>query len=324
MVFNIPAAIPNGVPFECQLSERLRTTIYRITQVFIAPGEGFSSLVVDVDDFRVGVTTSPEEYFAQNDLPGQFANDPDYRAWVSERCSTQHGTPTENPYVVLQTRQELNAWPATDGQCWKADLGRGEHLLFVNGGALPVPPSDDKPHWRNAVLAAVRMELGVTGNFENVADQVSFRTTDGQWLDLLRLSASSPEVSVSTPLSGQDLHEKTNQIALMTDHLRTQVDLVGTDTTSLGELLEALQMNPSTDDAYRRLWYLRLHDRCRRFLHSLGHKIEKEQTFEAVNRHRNEIAHEGVQKIDLRLMKELEERSHELIRRTASSGSQQL
>ena len=135
MVFNIPAVIPNGAPFECHLSERLRTTIYRVTQVFTAPSEGFSSLVVDVDDFRAGITTSPEQYFAQNDLPGQFANDPDYRAWVSESCSTQHDTPRENPYVVLQTRQELNAWPATDGQCWKADLGRGEQLIFVDGGA---------------------------------------------------------------------------------------------------------------------------------------------------------------------------------------------
>ena len=321
MVFNIPAVIPNGVPFECQLSERLRTTIYRVTQVFTAPGEVFSSLVVDVDDFRVGVTTSPEEYFAQNDLPGQFANDPDYRAWVSERCSTQQGTPRENPYVVLQTRQELNAWPATDGQCWKADLGRGEQLLFVDGGALPVPSSDDKPHWRNAVLAAVKMELGVTGNFDNVADQVSFRTTDGQWLDLLRLSASSPEISLSTPLSAQDLQQKTNQIVLMADHLRAEVDLVGTYATSLEELLEALQMNPSTNDAFRRLWYLRLHDRCKRFLGSCGRKINEEPDFKAVNVHRNEIAHQGVEKIDLRLMKELEERSHELIRRTASSGS---
>ena len=322
MVFNIPAVIPNGAPFECHLSERLRTTIYRVTQVFTAPSEGFSSLVVDVDDFRAGITTSPEQYFAQNDLPGQFANDPDYQAWVSESCSTQHDTPRENPYVVLQTRQELNAWPATDGQCWKADLGRGEQLLFVDGGALTVPPSDDKPHWRNAVLAAMRIELDVTGSFEKIADQVSFRTTDSRWLDLWRLSASSPEISVSTPLSGQDLGLRTNRVALMANHLRTQVDPAGTGATPLRELLEALQMDPSTDDAYRRLWYLRLHDRCRRLIHSCGRKIETEQGFEAVNGYRNAIAHEGIEKINLLLMEELEERSHELIRRTASSGSQ--
>ena len=321
MVFNIPAVIPNGVPFKCQLSERLRTTIYRVTQIFAAPGEGFSSLVVDVDDFRVGVTTNPKEYFAQNDLPGQFANDPDYRAWVSERCSTQHGTPRENHYVVVQTRQELNAWLATDGQCWKTDLGPGEHLLFVDGGALPVPSSDDKPHWRNAVLAAIKMELGVTGNFQNVADQVSFRTTDGRWLDLLRLSASTPEISKSTSLSAQDLQQKSIKIVLMADHLRAELDPVGTPSTSLEELLKALQMDLSTNYAFRRLWYLRLHDRCRRFLASFGRNINEEQGFEVVNIHRNQIAHEGVEKIDLRLMKEMEKRADELIRRTASSSS---
>ena len=320
-MFNIPAVIPNGVPFECQLSERLRTTIYRATQVSIAPGEDFSNLIVDVDDFRVGLTTSLEEYFAQNDLPGQFANDPDYQIWVSECCTTQHGTPRDNAYMVVQTRQALNGWPATDGQCWKADLGRGEQLLFVDGGALPVPSPDDKPHWRNAVLTAIKMDLGVTGTFEKVADQVSFRTTEGQWLDLLRLSISSPEIFVSTPLSGQDLQQKTNPSALMADHLRAKVGLVGTHATALEELLEALQMDPSTDDAFRRLWYLRLHDRCRRFLVSCARNINKEQGFEAVNVHRNQIAHEGVEKIDLRLMKELEHRAHELIRQAASSSS---
>ena len=213
-------------------------------------------------------------------------------------CSTQHDTPRENPYVVLQTRQELNAWPATDGQCWKADLGRGEQLLFVDGGALPVPPSDDKPHWRNAVLAAMRIELDVTGSFEKIADQVSFRTTDSRWLDLWRLSASSPEISVSTPLSGQDLGLRTNRVALMANHLRTQVDPAGTGATPLRELLEALQMDPSPDDAYRRLWYLRLHDRCRRLIHSCGRKIKTEQGFEAVNGYRNAIAHEGIEKIN--------------------------
>ena len=321
MPFNIPAVIPNGVPFECQLSERVRTTIYRVTQVFTPHGEGFSNLIVDVDDFRVGVTTSPEEYFAQNDLLGQFADDPDYRTWVSECCSTQHGTPRENAYVVLQTRQALDEWPATDGQCWRADFGRGQHLLFVDGGALPIPSPDDKPHWRNAALTAVKIELGVTGTFENVADQVSFRTTEGKWLDLLRLSVSSPEISVSTPLAGRDLQQKTNQSALMADHLRAEVDRGGARATWLGELLEALQMDPSTDDAFRRLWYLRLHDRCQRFLFSCGRNIKEEQGFEAVNVHRNEIAHEGVEKIDLLLMKELEQRAHELVRQTASSGS---
>ena len=323
MVFNIPAVFPNGVPFECRLSERLRTTIYRVSQFYGDPSEGFSDIVVDVDEFRAGATTSPEKYFSQNDLSGQFASDPDYQAWVSECCNTESSTQGTNLYVVLQTRQELSAWPATDGQCWKADLGRGEHLMFVDGGNHPVPPSNDRPHWRNAVLAAVRIELNVVGSFEKVGDQASFRTTDGRWLDLLRLGASIPEISISTPIAASHLRQKTNQIALLANRLRAQVDPVGTDATPLRQLLEALQMDPLTEDAYRRLWFLQLHDRCRRFLHSCGSNIEKEQGFEAVNKHRNEIAHEGVERIDLPIMKQLQERAHEVIRRNSSSGGQQ-
>ena len=322
MVVYVSAAIPDGVPFECLLSERLRTTIYRVPQFFAATGEGFSGVVFDAADFRAGVTTSPEEYFLQNDLAGQFVDDPTYRPWVRECCNTEPGTSVTNLHVVLQVRQKLNAWPATDGQCWKADLGRGEHLLFVDGGQHPVPPSDDKPHWRNTVLAAVRIKLDATGGFEKVADQVSFRTTDNRWLDLMRLSVSSPEVSTAAPLAAHDLGEKAGAIALIAKQLEAQGDSHG-DPVPLRQLLEALQLEPLADDAYRRLWFLQLHDRCRRFLHSSGRKIQGEEAFEKVNNHRNEIAHEGVERIDLQLMKQLQQNVHEVIRQNASSDVKQ-
>ena len=80
MPVNVSAAMRDGVPFDCLLSECLRTAIYRVPQFFAAAGEGFSHVVLDADDFRSGVTTDPEEYLAQNDLAGQFANDPAWRA----------------------------------------------------------------------------------------------------------------------------------------------------------------------------------------------------------------------------------------------------
>ena len=94
----------------------------------------------------------------------------------------------------------------------------------MDNGAHPVPPSDDKPHWRNAVLAAVRIELDVTGGFETVADGVSFRTTDDHYLDLLRLSVSEPEVSTATPLVTHDLCEKADAIDWLAKQLRAQVE----------------------------------------------------------------------------------------------------
>ena len=319
MVVNVSAVMQGGVPFECLLSERLRTTIYRVPQLFAAPGEGCSDVILDSDGFRAGITTIPKGYFLENGLAGQFVDDPTYRPWVREYCKTEPGTAVADLYVVLQVRQELNAWPATAGQCWKADLGKGEHLLFVDGGHHPVPPSDDKPNWRNAVLAAVRIELDVTGGFEKVADQVSFRTTDGRWLDLLRLSVSSPEVSISSPLAAHELGEKAGAIASLAKRLETLVDSHG-NSEPLRQMLEALQLEPLTDDAYRRLWFLQLHDRCRRFLHSRGRNIMKETAFKNVNDHRNEIAHGGVERIDLRLMEQLQRTAHDVISGTAGDS----
>ncbi len=322
MPVNVSAALRDGVPFDCLLSECLRTAIYRVPQFFAAAGEEFSHVVLNADDFRSGVTTDPEEYLAQNDLAGQFANDPAWRAWVRDCCNSDSGKSATKLHVVLQVRQELSAWPATDGQCWKADLGLGDHLLFVDGGEHPVPPFDDKPHWRNAVLAAVRIKLDATGSFEKIGDQVSYRTTDDRWLDLLRLSVSSPDVSRSSPLATEELREKARGIAALVSQIRAQVDSVGADPAPLRQLLDALQLAPLTDDAYRRLWFLRLHDRCRRFLHGCGLKIEEEQAFKKVNTHRNAIAHEGIERIDLRLLEELQQNVYEVIRRNPSRGGQ--
>ena len=69
--------------------------------------------------------------------------------------------------------------------------------------------------------------------------------------------------------------------------------------------------------------FLQLHDRCKRFLHSRGRKIKHEKAFERVNVHRNEIAHEGVERIDLQLMKQLQQNVHEVIRWDASGDEQQ-
>ena len=160
----------------------------------------------------------------------------------------------------------------------------------------------------------------MTGSFEKAADQVSFRATDDRWLDLLRLSASSPEVTISSPLTAHDLGEKAGAIALLAKHLETQGDS-NANSEPLRQLLDALQLEPLTDDAYRRLWFLQLHDRCRRLLHSSGRKIHEEKAFEKVNSHRNEIAHEGVERMDLQLMKQLQQNAHEVIVGIASSDA---
>ena len=242
---------------------------------------------------------------------------------MRECCGLEPGTAVTSLHVVFQMRQELDEWPATDGQCWKANLGRGEHLLFVDGGEHPVPPSDDKTQWHNAVLAAVRIRLNATGRFDKVADQVSFRTTDNRWLDLLRLSVSSAEGTVSTPLSAHNLREKSSAIAVLAKQLGAQVD-TELDSVPLRQLLEALQLEPSTDDAYRRLWFLQLHDRCKRFLQSLDRKIKQEKAFRDINEHRNAIAHEGVDKIDLQLMQQLQHNVYEVIGQNASIDAKQL
>ena len=69
--------------------------------------------------------------------------------------------------------------------------------------------------------------------------------------------------------------------------------------------------------------FLQLHDRCRKFLHARGRKIKDEPAFKNADNYRNDIAHEGVERIDFRLMEELHRNAYELVRHSASSSDQQ-
>ena len=61
MPVNVSAVIREGVPFECLLSERLRTTIYRVPQYSAAADENSSYVVFDTAGFKAGVTTDPRD-----------------------------------------------------------------------------------------------------------------------------------------------------------------------------------------------------------------------------------------------------------------------
>ncbi len=68
----------------------------------------------------------------------------------------------------------------------------------------------------------------------------------------------------------------------------------------LESLVEALQLDPSLDEAYLRLWFLRLYHWADRFGKTCEWQLPNR--LPEVKDHRNNIAHRGVEKLDKRLL----------------------
>ena len=309
MIVKAAGPFPNGTPFSCDLAECVRTTIYQGPRFFAADGEGASSIVVRDDGFQAAITTDPVQFLADSDITGQFAGDSNFAEAIRKQFVLEPPSPGIDLHIVFQQTQGLGGWPADEGQCIQDQTDGVERLYFFDGGEFAVPDVDNHAVLRNAVLAAVRIDMDLTARLSTVVDQTSFRSTDNRWLWFLRVRVGSAEGSSLAPLTPEELRLKGSAVASTSARIRERLEAKGSVSPTLEAVLEVLEMEFHPNDQSRRLWYLLLHDRTRRLLATLDQKIKKEPGFENVNKHRNEIAHEGVDRLDVGMARELIEKA---------------
>ncbi len=314
MIVKAVGPFPNGTPFACDLAECVRTTFYKGPGFFAANGEGASAVVVKDDGFQAAITTDPIQFLAESDITGQFAGDPRFRDTIHEHFADEPSSPGLELHIVFQQTQGLGGWTADEGQCIQDQSEGVERLYFFDGGEFTVPDVDNHAVLRNAVLAAVRIDMDPTARLSKVrlskvVDQTSFRSTDNRWLWFLRARLGTAEGSSFAPLTPEELHLKGSAVASTLARIRERLEARGTASPTLEAVLEVLEMEFHPNDQSRRLWYLLLHDRTRRLLATLDKKIKKEPGFKNVNKHRNEIAHEGVDRLDAGMAQELVEKA---------------
>ena len=302
-----------GEPFPCHLTEYMRTIIYKIPK-FVVREDHFPSVVIqDTPDFRAAVVTDLVTYLKDDDFSDQYDSDASFPSALHEKYGLDCKQSEKHVFIVIQFKEDLGRFPATDGQCIKIEHDGIEELAMVDCGDPYTPHPDERVSTVNAVLSAVRIEFEITDGLEKLFDAPSFRTDDGKWLSRVSVEMSA-NLSVLTPLALEDFSARSDASKVLVSRLvegqgngswsgqRRRIPDFG---TRLDEFTGALQMEPSTDDAYLRLWYLQAWDR----LEGLGDafrprlQVLNDPSLEAEKKHRNDVAHRGVQRIDWKLLR---------------------
>lgn len=313
-----------GEPFPCHLSEYMRTIIYKVPTFVVREGHFPSVVIHDTPDFRSAVVTDLDSYLKDVVFSDKYESDASFPSALREKSGFDCESSEKHIYIVIQLKEDMGGFPATDGQCIKIERDGIEELAIVDCGDPYTPYPDERVNTINAVLSAVRIEFGITDGLDKLFDASSYRTEDGKWLSRVSVELSA-NLSVLTPLALEDFTAISGASKVLVSRLvegqgngswsgpRHRIPDFG---TRLDELTGALQMEPSTDDAYLRLWYLQAWDRLERLGDAFRPRLQvlNDPNLEAEKKHRNDIAHRGVEKIDWKLLRSFQREVFRIIK----------
>ena len=153
---------PLGDPFACHLSEYMRTIVYKIPTHVVREGHLSPFVVHESDDFRASIVTDPLSHLKESKFSEQYSLDATFPAALQEKCAIDPNNSDVPISVVIEFRQDMNSYPAVDGQCFKREIEGGEVLLISDCDDAPAPHPNARIRTIDTVLAAVKVEFGIT------------------------------------------------------------------------------------------------------------------------------------------------------------------
>ena len=310
-----------GDTYACRLETYYRTIIYELPNYVLQDEGATSGILHETSDFRAAMVTDPVDCLMRSDFSDQFRSDANSADGLRDKL----GDFTENAggrlCIVLQLRQDLGSFPAVDGQCREIN---GE-LVLINCDEPHVPAIDDPRDRINTLLSAVKMEFDITDGFVKHWDSHAYRTDGGDFVHWLNVQLSSPVGSVIRHIGTEDfaaqiaatrdLCDRINR-AMTASSVRLAINskLKQRFPERLAGLTEGLQLEPSQDDAYHRLWYLQLWYRAEEFGKAVKGQVLNRADLKAERDHRNDIAHPRVERADGRLLRSFQQKLFGLIR----------
>ena len=314
-----------GEPFLCTISEYLRTIIYEVP-TFVVRKDGPVTPIVVKDDvnFRASVVTDPVQYIRESTFLKRYISDERLEGKLTGSQSAEEGRHEQSLYLVLEIKEQMEPFNASDGQCRRLEHDGIEEIGIVDCGAPYVPYPGDMTDQINAVLTAVKIGYQATWALEEVIDTDCYLTGEDELLPIIRFNISA-RLSVRSPITEEEVTargETSRGLAGKLERAVVEGPSVGSVpdpaeyTARLAELLAALQADRSDDDAYLRLWFLRLYDRAVEFGRTCGWQMENDKNdgIQDIKNHRNDIAHPGVDRLDGNLARQFQSYLFEIIR----------
>ena len=308
-----------GTPFYCHISEYLRTIIYKIPSCNIQEEYFASSVVKESAAFNASVVTNPLRYVLEEKFTDQHIVDTNFGEALQKACGTDKNESPRNVYVVLQFKEDLGSFPVLDGQCIRLEDKGKDELFIIDCIDAPAPKPAERTRCVNIVLTAIRAAFEETSGLDKILDLSCYKTDQGECLYELKFEVSAHATLVS-PLTPDDLTARSETSRLLATRIEAGLESGRTESLTptvddfgsrLEELIEALQLDPSNDSAYLRLWYLRLWDRVDIFRNSFGRRRPKELNdfgLKEERNHRHSIAHRGVEKVDGDMFRSLQKK----------------
>ena len=316
---------PLGESYPCHISEYLRTIVYKIPEHIVREGHLSPMVVKDTTDFRASIVTDPIQYLKEGDFTDQYHLDVSFPSTLEDICGMGGNESEVCIYVIVQFKEDMCSFPAVGGQCIKREHDATEFLVIADCDDAPAPRPNERMRTIDIVLTAAKVEFGVTEGIEKAFDARCYRTDSGACVYPIDIKISLGGLTVLSPMTLADLATK----AEATGHLAAQIEAriasvrwggrrryIPEFGTRLEELAGALQLEPSLDDAYLRLWYLRLWDRLEEFGDAFRPRLQlsNDSSLVAEKDHRNDIAHRGVDKMDNGLLRSLQSQAFRIIK----------
>lgn len=307
-----------GDAYPCRLETYYRTIVYEVPTYVLDDEAATPGILHETSDFRAAMVTDPVDYLTGSNFSDQFRSDPNSADLLRDKLGDFNENGDGKLCIVLQLRQDLGSFPADEGQCRRIN---GE-LALINCGEPHVPAIDDRRDTINTVLSAVKMAFDVTDGFVKHLDTPIYKTDDGDFVHWLDRGLSAAVGSVIRHVGNEDLTAKIADTRGLCDQINQAM------TTSppvnpklkqhfpkrLADLLDGLQLEPSHDDAYRRLWYLQLWYRAEKFGEAIKGQVLNLADLTGERKHRNAIAHPRVERANGALLQSFQQKLFGIIR----------
>ena len=227
-------------------------------------------------------------------------------------------------YLVIQFKEDLNSFAATEGQCRRMGFDGYERFLLVECGVPYTPILNERKPTINAVLTAVRGEFGITDGMKPCFNTRCYRADDGHCV-LPYGGDFTATGQVTRQIDPAEVTRKAGKAAALLHkskgvYRRRRWSPEGARSgfqRILRELTEALQLDETRDHAYLRLWYLQLYDRIEKFGKQCRPRLQlrDKEDLSDESDHRNLIAHLGVDQIDGTLLRSIQTKAIDIIKR---------
>ncbi|MYC22271.1 MAG: hypothetical protein F4X62_12425 [Caldilineaceae bacterium SB0662_bin_25] len=310
----------SDTPFHCNISMFMQTLVYEIPRYRVSDDQFPPCVVKETSDFKAAIVTNPVDYILSDTFSDQHIVDPNFEKNLRSSCGENTDNVGTKTFIVFQCREDLGSFPANGGQCITVhDEGQEKRFIYDCQDA-PAPKAKDNTDIINMVLAAAKAELELTGADKQIFGNSCYKTIDEQCVYMGVPPSGSVRVSlVGPPITHDAFLEKVTPVKTLVAKLENGVeqdtmeslkDGVTDFGTRLRELIEALQLDPSLDDAYLRLWYLQLWDRVDKFRRLFARRRSpqnlRDDRLQHEKNHRDRIAHRGVDKVDGRAIGSLQ------------------